>query len=137
MGAVGGSSIAVGVDDATGVVTIIPCAGFVDVAGGTATSIAIGSSAGGTNRITNPALAGTYVVDLTDVDGDCSVGTPCRIAVPILSSGVTTVSGSVAAPVGGPPPAPGDTTPPVISSIVVGSITKNSVVISWATDGVV
>lgn len=130
-GSVGAANIAVGVNDATGVVTITPCAGFTQVNGGTLMTIAIGAQAGGTNRITNPAVAGRYFVDITNAAGDCTVNA-CRMAVPIVSASATTVSGSVEA-LGGSP-SPGDTTPPVISSVAVGGITKNSAVVTWSTN---
>src|SRR3989338_8943946 len=126
---------------ASDVLTVTICAGDGGaVAAGSQVTLEIGanatSSGAGANHIVNPSLVGTYFVSIGGTFGDSGT-----IALPIGSQN-DQISVSVVVPViggssggGGVPPAGGgDTTAPVISEIVVSSITINSASISWTTN---
>ena len=48
------NDIAVGIDDATGIVTFTACGTFTSSSSGATINIEYGTAAGGTNRVTNP-----------------------------------------------------------------------------------
>jgi hypothetical protein len=92
------------------------------------------SSGVGANQIVNPASAGTYFLNIAGSFGDSG-----SIALPMLDEGSVTVSASVPSAGGGGGAVGGaggclDSTAPVISTIVVSSITLSSASVSWSTD---
>lgn len=62
-GHVGANDIAAQVNDTTGLLTFTACGSYAPRPGGATTTINYGTSAGGTNRITNP-VAGTYIINV-------------------------------------------------------------------------
>lgn len=132
-GSVGANDIAVGVVDATGVLTFLACPSYSASAATATITIKYGTAAGGTNRVTNPSSAGSFVIQFPNVAGDC-VGTSglCGIGIPVVTSGSIGVGANVStgAP---PPPPPSDTSPPSSSGITVTAITKNSATVNWTT----
>lgn len=132
-GSVGVNDVAVGIVDATGVLTFLACPSYTASAATATITIKYGTAAGGTNRVTNPSSAGSYVIQFPNAAGDC-VGTSglCGIGIPIVTSGSIGVGANVST--GAPPPAPpSDTTPPSSSGITITSITKNSATVNWTT----
>lgn len=127
------------------VITVMICPGDGGaIAAGHAVRVRIGTNAVnsgvGSHRIINPSSFGTHFVAIGGSFGD--VGT---ILLPILSiSDAVSVTANIPAPAGGGGGDGGckvnceqnqaDSTPPVISSIVVSGITNSSATISWSTD---
>jgi hypothetical protein len=133
----GANDVAVGINDATGTITYLACPSFAASATGATIRLDVGTVAGGTNRITNPATAGHSIIDITAAAGDCSAPTDdCRISVSIVDGNAVGVSANVneggGGDGGGVPP--GDTTPPIISGIAATSITASSASIIWTTN---
>lgn len=62
------SDVAVGINDATGVVTFTACASYIT--SGATINIEYGTAAAGTNRVTNPAGAANYVLPIAGTFGD-------------------------------------------------------------------
>ncbi|MFA5186300.1 MAG: fibronectin type III domain-containing protein [Patescibacteria group bacterium] len=100
-------------------------------------AIRIGTNAGGTHRLTNPASVMSAQVTIGGAFGDSNT-----IGVPIIDSGSLSVSATVVATSTPPPPPPGGggggggtpVNPPVISNIQVINITSFSARITWNTD---
>ncbi len=93
----------------------------------------IGTNAGGTHQITNPATAGEYQISINGSFGD--TGT---LLVPISGNDTVNVSGTIAAPPAPPPGGhdsspPSSPPPPSIGGISVGAILSSSADISWTT----
>ncbi len=159
VGSLGANDIAVGIDDATGVITMEACPSFVASAAGALVTIRIGAVAGGTDRITNPT-AGSHLIDIVDAAGDCQTfGDVCAIGIAILDAGMVTIS-AVVPPVCGDGKVEGDEmcddgnlvggdgcsstcrnendggtsvdiAPPVISNVRVEDVTTTSVTVAW------
>ncbi len=93
----------------------------------------------GANRITNPSSAGTYKISILGSFGDRGM-----IAVVVTSPSGVNVSGTVGTSSsgsgsgggssGGGGGTPADTTPPVLSSIQVGSISRTGATVTWTTN---
>ena len=116
------------------IVTITICVGDGGaIAALSAVTIEIGTNATasgtGANQITNPTSVGTYFVSLAGTFGDSG-----SIIIPIISTGAVTVTATLPG-VGGSPIIPTiDTTAPVISNIVISSVTSTSALVSWLTN---
>jgi hypothetical protein len=67
----GVNNVAVGIDDTTGIVTIQACTTYTASGAGAVVTIEYGTAAtGGTDRVTNPAAKGTYVIPIAGTFGD-------------------------------------------------------------------
>lgn len=126
------------------VVTITICTGDGGaIVSGSIVRIRVGTNATnsgiGVNQIVNPSTSANHFVTIGGTFGDSG-----SIILPIKSS-VGGISVSATIPSGGsPPPAPPcencdtqnqvDSTPPVLSQIVVSAVTKNGATISWVTN---
>ncbi|MFC1656889.1 hypothetical protein ACFL14_02950 [Patescibacteria group bacterium] len=68
-GSVGSDDISVGINDTTGVVTLLACPSFTSSGSGDDINIEYGTAAtdtgSGTNRVTNPGSAQNYLIDIT------------------------------------------------------------------------
>lgn len=139
VGSVGANDVAVGIADATGIITFLACPSYVASSSGASMTVIVGSGAGGADIIANPAIAGTYIIDITNAGGDCTVGVgPCDLGVVIVDDSSVVVSAEVsgASSGGGSSVPPADLVPPVISSILSSSITGTGATITWTTDEV-
>ncbi len=95
--------------------------------------IQIGTNAdSGSNQITNPGSSGSYEVDVYGAFGDQAI---YAVGISGASSGLT-VTGIVGSAEDPPeePVVPTPNNPPVISNVLVSSITDSSAVITWTTD---
>lgn len=129
------ASVAIAADT----LTITICSGDGGaIAAGSEVAVEIGTNAAasgiGSNRITNPATAGTYFVSIAGTFGDSG-----SIVLPIgnddsLSVSATVTTGAGGGGGGGEPPPPADTTPPIISNVVVSDITTTSATVNWNTN---
>ncbi len=137
-GSVGADDVAVGINNTTGVVTFLACPSFVASGAGATVILRIGSAAGGTDRITNPAVAGNYLIDITSAAGDCGgPGDACSIGLIVVTTNqvvVTAVVGDGGG--GGGGGGSGDVTPPIVSGIFVNNITATSGTVNWNTNEV-
>ncbi|MBT6254222.1 hypothetical protein HOI83_03260, partial [Candidatus Uhrbacteria bacterium] len=109
-------------------------AGGSEISAGRCVQIQIGTNAaGGSEQTTNPAIAGSYEVDVYGLFGDHAM-----YAVGIQDSTAFNVGATVNVTTGGGDPPiitpPGDTTAPTITNIVVSNITTTSATVSWETD---
>jgi len=118
-------------------ITICPGKGGAIAAGHTA-GLLIGTNAVGSGlgqrRLTNPSVSGNYIIDIAGSFGDNG-----QIPVAIVPSdevAVTACVGDCVVGRGGNPPSPPiyPPGPPVISAILVDSITATTARISWHTD---
>jgi hypothetical protein len=127
---------------AADILTITICAGDGGaIAAASAIVIDIGSNATssgtGSNQITNPSGAATYFVSVAGTFGDVgSIALPISAASSSVLVSVAIPSQAGGAPAGPPAAIPPvlDTQAPVISNIVVSSITTTSAKVSWTTD---
>lgn len=130
-----------GVVMAASTLTITICAGDGGaIAGGSTVTVEIGTNATasgtGANQITNPSAVGTYFITLAGTFGDSgSIPLPINGADAIGVSAVVSENGgggggggSVSTPV------VTDSTPPIISSLTVTSITATSALVQWTTN---
>lgn len=85
----GANDIAVEMNDTTGVVTFTACGTFTSSASNATISIEIGTSAGGTNRVTNPGSATAYSIAIVAAADTGS------LIVPILSDDQVVITASV------------------------------------------
>lgn len=86
----GSNDIAVGINDTTGVVTFTACSSFTASSTGATVNIEYGTAASGTNRVTNPSAAATYVLDIGGTVGDTG-----KIAIAIIDDDQIPVTASV------------------------------------------
>lgn len=86
----GANNVAVGINDTTGVVTFQACTGYTASGSGATVNIEYGTAASGTNRVTNPGTAGTYVIDIDETTDDGS-----KIAAAILDDDQVVVSTTI------------------------------------------
>ncbi len=84
------NDVAVDIDDATGVVTFEACGTFTSSASEATIDIEYGIAAGGTNRVTNPSSADTYILDIAGTVGDDG-----KIAVVALTDDQVVVSTTI------------------------------------------
>lgn len=77
--------------DATGIVTFTLCAGSTASSAGATVAIEIGTAAGGTDRLTNPASAGSVEINLSGTFGDDVFS----IDVPVVDTDQVSVSATV------------------------------------------
>lgn len=87
--AAGANNVAIGIVDATGVVTIEACSGYSASGSGATINVEYGTVASGTNRVTNP-VAGTEVIDIGGTVGDTG-----KLAVVIIADDDVSVSTTV------------------------------------------
>lgn len=73
------NDIVASINDTTGVLTFLACGSFASSGAGATINVEYGTAAGGTNRITNPTVADTYIIDIT------AAGDMGKIAVVILT----------------------------------------------------
>ena len=106
-----------------------------EIAAGRCVQIEIGTHAdGGSDQITNPGSTGSYEVDIYGTFGDhamYAVGIAGNTGVDVTAI-VSSAEGDPGE--GGYPPGPSDTTGPVISNVLVSSITTTSALVTWTTD---
>ncbi|GEM_PF-702512 len=125
---------------ASNILTFTICAGDGGaIAAGRIITIKIGThatvSGTGTNRITNPSVAGTYYLTIGGTFGDAGsialpIGGDDSVAVTARVNLDTAGGGGAASSGGG-----GKTTAsPVLSGVTVSTITKNAATISWNVD---
>lgn len=89
-GSSGANDVSIGINDTTGVVTLLACPSFTASGNGATVNVEYGTAAtGGTNRVTNPSSANTYIVTIT------AAGDSGSYAVDILSEDQVTISASV------------------------------------------
>ena len=86
----GTDEVVIGINDATGVVTVSACGSYDGSGNGATITLEYGTAAGGTNRVTNPA-AGSTVLAIDHASGT-NTGS---LAVPIMTDDQVTVSATV------------------------------------------
>lgn len=91
-GHVGVNDVAVGINDATGVVTFTACGSYTSSAAGATVDIKYGTAAGGTNRVTNPAAGNDITVAIAGSAGDIG-----SFAVSIIANDQVVVTATVEA----------------------------------------
>ncbi|MBN2100477.1 hypothetical protein JW710_01085 [Candidatus Dojkabacteria bacterium] len=89
-GSTGADDVAVGIDDTTGVVTVLACGSFTASSAGATVNLEYGSAAGGTERVTNPATAGEYDLAIGGTFGDTG-----EIGVSIVDDDTVNVTGYI------------------------------------------
>ncbi len=112
------SDIVASVNDATGVLDFLTCGSYSASGTGAAIIVYYGTSAGGTNRVTNPAV-GSYTISITDAGGDSgnfvvTIITEDQVMVsttidPYLTFAITTTSVSLTGETGSGNPSYTDT----------------------------
>ncbi|MCA9397896.1 hypothetical protein KC573_03625, partial [candidate division WWE3 bacterium] len=79
-GHIGVNDIAVSVNDSLGLITFAACSNYSSSVSGATIIIQLGTSAGGTNFITNPSSSNTYPITLNGTQGDTG-----SILIPIIT----------------------------------------------------
>ena len=73
-GSSGVNDVAIGINDTTGVLTVLACPSFTASGAAATANLEYGTAAttggSGTNRVTNPATQGTYVINIAGTFGD-------------------------------------------------------------------
>ncbi|HDL74814.1 MAG TPA: hypothetical protein ENH06_00290, partial [bacterium] len=86
----GVDDVAVGINDTTGVVTFEACASFASSSSAATVNIEYGTSAGGTNRVTNPTAQNDVPIYLAGTVGDSG-----SVAISIISDDQVSVTATV------------------------------------------
>lgn len=86
----GVNDVAVGINDTTGVVTFEACASFTSSSSAATVNIEYGTSAGGTNRVTNPTAQNDVPIYLAGTVGDSG-----SVAISIISDDQVSVTATV------------------------------------------
>ncbi|MBN1584822.1 fibronectin type III domain-containing protein [Candidatus Uhrbacteria bacterium] len=137
-GHVGTDDMVVGIDDPAGTVSFHACGNYVSSDTGSEIAIFIGSGSGkpgATDRIVNPAVSGSYLLDILDAGGECTLpGDSCGIGLMVIDSNAVTITASVGSGGGGGGGGGTDTIPPVISDIRCEEITGSSLKFRFVTD---
>lgn len=100
-----------------------------EVVASTTVRVLIGTNAGGSNRIVNPATANNYELTIGGGFGDTGV-----MGVAIVDNAQVAVTASYPPPSTGGHPSTGDTTPPSIFNVHTSSTSPTSMDIVWQTD---
>jgi hypothetical protein len=90
-GHAGADDVVIGINDATGVVTVTACGSMTSSGAAATVNLEYGTAAGGTNRVTNPAATGSTVLAIDHASGT-NTGS---LAVPIMTDDQVTVSATV------------------------------------------
>lgn len=89
-GSTGADDVAIGVNDTSGLVTVLACGSFTASSAGATVNLEYGSAAGGSERVTNPSAAASYELNVAGTFGDTGI-----IEIPIVDDDTVNVTGFI------------------------------------------